>query len=57
MLFKIQMLSDVLNQLHGVASVHHGEHQVAFAAGEALGTTLGGCILQLYCLSPKDSAI
>lgn len=42
----VQILSDVPNKLQGLATVHHGKHEVAFAAGEGLGATLGG---GLYC--------
>ncbi|ENY6621628.1 TPA: hypothetical protein ACOB7C_006039, partial [Pseudomonas aeruginosa] len=41
-LVQIQMLSDVLDQLQGLATVYDSKHEVAFAAGEALGATLGG---------------
>lgn len=34
------------DELQGLATVHHGKHEVAFAAGEGLGATLGS---GLYC--------
>jgi hypothetical protein len=42
----VQVLSDVLNELQGLAAVHDGKHKVAFAAREALRATLGG---GFYC--------
>lgn len=42
----VQVVSDVPDELQGLATVHHGKHEVAFAAGESLGATLGS---GLYC--------
>ena len=42
----VQILSDVPNKLQRLATVHHGKHEVAFAAGEGVGATLGS---GLYC--------
>jgi len=36
------MLSNVFHQLQRLATVCDSKHEVAFAAGEALGATLGG---------------
>ncbi len=42
----IQILGDMLDQLQGLATVYDSKHEVAFAAGETLGATLGG---SLHC--------
>ncbi|WP_347815591.1 hypothetical protein, partial [Pseudomonas sp. GD04042] len=56
-LVQIQMLSDVLDQLQGLATVYNSKHEVAFAAGETLGTTLGGglhCCIRAVNLGCKQ---
>lgn len=45
----VKMLGDVLDELQWLATVYDSEHEVAFAAGEALGTTLGGGLYRCIC--------
>ena len=59
----VQVLSDVPNKLQRLATVHHGKHEVAFAAGEGLGATLGGSLysriraVELGCKKKRDRRI